>query len=729
MQLDGVTLALIPLATGLLTAFLTVLLLRRYQSATAPAVTLLFAGLSVWLLAEGLSLRMNDLQDRILLGKLIYPGVVSVPVAVLLLAARATRRDGWLTGRTQAALWLLPAATLVMAATNDLHGWLWSSIELVDRPGGSALVWTHGPWFWVTLSYAYVLLGVATWLLVSKYRRDWHRYRTEALLVSVGLAAPWISNAVYVSGHSPLGNLDLTPYGFVLTALFLAWGLGREGILEAMPVSRSTVVQELGDGLLVLDPRGRVVDLNAAARGILGVSESGVRDLPVGEGLVHCPQLLALLGSPATVVSGAIQIETPHGLRTFDVRVSELRERGLEIAGRLIVLRDVTDYLQASEAARVAVVVKSQFLANMSHEIRTPMNGVLGLAQHLAHLDLDTEQRSVVEDILLSGSALLQIIDDVLDFSKLEAGKLRIDPTPFEPRRLIGDVTKLLELSARKTGTGLESAIASDVPVWLLGDCGRIRQVLLNLASNAVKFTKKGSVALRVRCEEVRDGIATLRFEVADTGIGIPAAALETIFDAFTQADASTTRRFGGTGLGLSISRELVSCMEGELGVESEEGRGSTFWFVLRLPVCEPPVRPAEGSAARGPACSARARAPRVLVAEDNPVNQRVLVRLLERLGCTVELAADGHEAVERVRSAAYDMVLMDCQMPVLDGFDATREIRALGGEAARIPIVAVTAHALPGDRERCLEQGMDDYVTKPLRMDELERVLARWAP
>jgi len=486
-------------------------------------------------------------------------------------------------------------------------------------------------------------------------------------------------------------------------------------------------VQELGDGLLVLDPRGRVVDLNAAARGILGISEAGVRDLPVGESLVHCPQLLALLESPATVVSGAIQVETPHGLRTFDVRVSELRERGLEIAGRLIVLRDVTDYLQASEAARVAVVVKSQFLANMSHEIRTPMNGVLGLAQHLAHLDLGTEQRSVVEDILLSGRALLQIIDDVLDFSKLEAGKLRIDPTPFEPRRLIGDVRKLLELSARKTGTGLESAIASDVPVWLLGDGGRIRQVLLNLASNAVKFTKKGSVALRVRCDEVRGGIATLRFEVADTGIGIPAAALETIFDAFTQADTSTTRRFGGTGLGLSISRELVSCMEGELGVESEEGRGSTFWFVLRLPVCEPPVRPAETSAVRRSASSARA--PRVLVAEDNRVNQRVLVRLLERLGCRVELAADGHEAVERVRSAAYDLVLMDCQMPVLDGFDATREIRALGGEAARIPIVAVTAHALPGDRERCLEQGMDDYVTKPLRMDELERVLARWAP
>ncbi len=729
MQLDAPVLALIPLATGLLTSFLTVLVLRRYQSATAPAVTLLFAGLSVWLFAEGLSLEMSDLQDRILMGKLIYPGVVSVPVAVLLLAARATRRDGWITARALAGLWILPAATLAVVATNGLHGWLWPSIDLVESAGGTRLVWRHGPWFYVSLAYAYLLLGTATWLLVSKYRRDWHRYRTEALLVFTGLAAPWVSNAIYVSGHSPLGNLDLTPYGFALTAIFLAWGLGREGVLEATPVSRSTVVQELGDGLLVLDPRGRVVDLNGAARDILGVSESAVRDLRVGEALVRCPQLLALLERASAVVSTAVQIETARGLRSFDVQVSELRERGREMAGRLVVLRDVTDYLQASEAARAAAVAKSQFLANMSHEIRTPMNGVLGLAQHLAHLELDGEQRSLVEDILASGGALLQIIDDVLDFSKLEAGKVRIDPTPFDPRRLLADVTRLLGPRVRETGIRLEADVAGDVPAWLLGDGGRIRQVLLNLASNAVKFTKQGRVALRVRRDGSHGDPATLRFEVSDTGIGIPAAALETIFDAFTQADASTTRRFGGTGLGLTISRELVSCMGGELGVESEEGRGSTFWFVLQLPVSAAPVQaePAgvSGAGARRPA---GVRAPRVLAAEDNSVNQRVLLRLLERLGCSVELVGDGRAAVERMRDGPYDLVLMDCQMPVLDGFGATREIRALGGDAARVPIVAVTAHALPGDRERCLEHGMDDYVSKPLRMDELERVLARWA-
>ena len=730
MPIDGPMLAMVPIATGLVTSFITVLLLRRFQSATAPAATLLFAGLSLWLFAEGLSLQMTDLHDRILIGKLIYPGVVSVPVAVLLLAARATRRDAWLTGGRLAALWIVPVLTLAVAATNDAHGWLWSSIDVVQGPAGETLAWRHGPWFWVTLSYAYLLLGIATWLLGAKYRRDWHRYRTEALLVFTGLAAPWLANALYVCGHSPLGSLDLTPFGFALTAIFLAWGLGREGVLEATPVSRSTVVQQLGDGLLVVDPRGRVVDLNAAARDIFGVSESDVRDLQAGEVLARCPRLLALLEGPTAVASSVVEIETRHGPRTYDVQVSELRERRREIAGRLVVLRDVTDYLRASEAARVAAVAKAQFLANMSHEIRTPMNGVLGLAQHLAHLDLGAEQRGVVEDILSSGAALLQVIDDVLDFSKLEAGKLRIDPAPFEPRRLVADVTKLFAPRAREAGIRLDAAIADGVPDWLMGDGGRIRQVLVNLVSNGVKFTKQGGVEVRLRCESVGEAGASARFEVADTGIGIPPDAIDTIFDAFTQADASTTRRFGGTGLGLTISRELIGRMGGELGVESEEGEGSCFWFVVSLPVCAPPAAAAAPSAAaRAARRSIAAQGLRVLAAEDNAVNQRVLQRLLERLGCSVDLVADGREAVERARSGGYDLVLMDCQMPVLDGFGATREIRALGGDVARVPIVAVTAHALAGDRERCLENGMDDYVTKPLRTEDLERVLARWAP
>lgn len=238
-------LAFVPLVTGVVTSTITVLLLRRFQSPTAPAATLLFGSLSVWLFADGLALNMHEFHDRVLISKLIYPGVVAVPVAVLLLGARAGRRDGWITRRTLAALWVVPVLTLALVATNGDHGLIWSRIALERRAQGPVIVWTHGPWFWVSIVYAYLLLGAATWLLASKYRRDWQRYRTEALLVFAGLAAPWLANALYLSGLSPLEGLDATPYGFTLTAFFLAWGLAREGFLEASAVSRSTVMQEL----------------------------------------------------------------------------------------------------------------------------------------------------------------------------------------------------------------------------------------------------------------------------------------------------------------------------------------------------------------------------------------------------------------------------------------------------------------------------------------------------
>ncbi len=732
MQIGVMLLALVPLVMGLFTAVVTERLLRRYHTPTGPSATLLFAGLSAWLLFTGLSVLMHDAEDQILVRKIMYLGVVTVPLAFLLLAARAVRRDAWLGRSALAALWTIPVATLGMVATNDLHGWLWPKIEVVyyEPLAHRGIRFHFGPAFWMLAVYSYGVLGAGTWLLASKYRRDWRHYRLEATLVFAGLAAPWVANSIYLAGKLKALPLDPTPYALTFTAASLAWGLARQGILVALPVSRGTVVRELCDGILVVDTRGRVVDVNVAARDILGLAGSFVQDLGVREVLAGFPRLLALV--EATGVGGGsqtVELETSGGLRSFDVQISELRENGRDIAGHLVVLRDVTDYLAATAAARAAAVAKSQFLANMSHEIRTPMNGVLGHAQHLAQLSLGPEQRSVVEDILRSGETLLHVIDDVLDFSKLEAGRLRLDPAPFDPRALAQDLRSLLGPRAAEAGIALEMVVEDDVPAWLLGDAGRIRQVLINLGGNAVKFTKQGSVTVRVRCDAVRDGVAGVRFEVSDTGIGIPASAFESIFDAFTQADASTTRRFGGTGLGLAISRDLVRCMGGELGVASEEGRGSSFWFVVPLPTCGAPAAAEATRTERSAACPARSRPVRVLAAEDNVINQRVMVRLLEQLGCQVDLANDGAEAVERVSSGAYDLVLMDCQMPVLDGFDATHRIRVQGGTAARIPIIAVTAHALAGDRERCLAGGMDDYLTKPLRLDDLQRVLARWVP
>lgn len=515
----------------------------------------------------------------------------------------------------------------------------------------------------------------------------------------------------------------------------------------------AAIVEQSEEAMLTVDLNGNITSWNLGAEKLYGYA----RQIALGNSITF---LLPPHHSPTELINILQHDEDKLYTRRYEIQMLDFNGHVLDIAmtttpllntqgkhsGEICIGRDITErkrfeqaLLQAKEAAETAMRAKATFLAMMSHEIRTPMNGIIGMTRLTLATHLDEEQRDYLECVQSSADSLLIILNDILDLSKIEAGKLTLDISPFAIKNLIKDIIKLFTAPAYSKAITLKNSIESHIPSHLLGDSVRLRQIISNLLNNALKFTSQGYVAIEVTPHKInKENYYGLHFCISDTGIGIPEDKLEIIFAPFSQADSSTTRHFGGTGLGLTISSRLIELMNGQIWVESIVGKGSSFHFIVELETLDQEslislqnqekISQEIENKYQIKTSVDKNKIYQILLVEDNIFNQKVASILLKKMGYQVSIANDGLEAIKSLELNDYDVVLMDMQMPNLDGLEATRRIRTATSQVRNplIPIVAMTANAMQGDRESCLEAGMDDYISKPINVDDLQAVLKK---
>ena len=828
---------------------------KRRKIPGAAYISCMMIAIAEWTLMGFFELSSTGVADKVFWSKVEYLGTAAAPVYFLFFCFEYSRASKYIKWPVSILWWIAPVVTNILAFTNESHKWIWKDF-ILRNDSSNLMIYVHGPGLWIFLvSYSYLCFFIGTGLLLLTFAHVSSSHRPQLLSVLIGALVPWAANILYVFGLSPVPGLDLTPVSLLFSGIILSYAIFRLDFLNVVPIVREKIIETMSDGVITLDGEEKIIDYNSAVLKWFPKQNQPEMKKRICDILIKWPDVKnALLSAGEHRLETASLFEDGMWAELF---VSLISDDDGSIIGYLLTFHDITDRKKAEDAiykakaaAESANETKDKFIASMSHEIRTPINGITGFLELLERSDLKREQLDYVREAKGASKILLSLINDILDISKIEAGKFSIEETFFSIRKTVENAAMLFAARAAQKNIELGLSIDAGIAEETLGDPARLTQVLNNLIGNAIKFTEKGSVIIGLNSSQASDGYIDVTFSVRDTGIGILKQNIGRLFVPFVQADSSTFRKYGGSGLGLSISRQIVRMMGGDIKVESEFQKGSTFSFSVKfklvkqrpdnfdelseilknvkaviaisdshtrdsiasflkfygnVPVisegiasavrdsisgfgADAPViiadyseikiyselsyrgpgaiflvdfshrsesermaqavdkvkfiykplrinellkgvvsliRPdgcgvifADESAAENSAPYFDSSSVKVLAVDDNPTNRKLIDNILKNSGMECDVAASGAEALKMYANNEYSLILMDCQMPEMDGYECSRIIREREEGMLRVPIIAMTADAMSGARKKCLDAGMDDYITKPLDFD-----------